>query len=60
MHGERFSVDSGTMHLKKVTLLQELFHGRRRPSLVDVIGGKVVRGIEDLSSDPIFVGQRVE
>ena len=45
VRGEGFSVDCGTMHLKKVTLLQELFHGWRRPSLVDVLGGEVIRQV---------------
>ena len=53
-------MDSDTMHLKKVALLQELLHGRRRSSLVDVLGGEVIRQVQDLPSDPVFVGQRVE
>ena len=48
------------MHLKKVALLQELFHGRRRSSLMDVLGGEVIREVQDLPSDPVFVGERVE
>ena len=41
-------MDSDTMHLKKVVLLQELFHGRRRSSLVDVLGGEVIGQVQNL------------